>query len=356
MSEEIQKQTILIIDDSIADIKVLGSTLQPDYKILFALNAQKGITSVIDNHPDIILLDIIMPGMDGYEACRQLKADERTWDIPIIFITAKTGEKDELKGFELGASDYITKPFDPVIVKARVRTHIALRLATIDLKSKMVEYQIINRALEQEITERKQVERELEGYREHLEDIVNERTAELEKNNIKLAALNTTLEVLLKKREDDKNAIEEMFVMNIKNMVLPYVEQMQKGRLDVGQKTQLQIIQTLLQEITTPLMKNLRHFNFTPKELKVATLVKQGKPTKEIAEILGLASGSVDVHRKNIRKKLGLSNKNANLQSHLDSLGSRYFTTPLFIRKYTVDVLANLSIVRRQMFLDLHCL
>ncbi len=138
MPEEIQKQTILIIDDAIADIKVLGSTLQSDYKILFALNAQEGINSAISNQPDLILLDIIMPGMDGYEACRQLQADERTRYIPIIFITAKTDEEDEVKGFALGALDYITKPFNPVIVKARVRTHVSLRLATRDLESKNI--------------------------------------------------------------------------------------------------------------------------------------------------------------------------------------------------------------------------
>ncbi len=138
MVEDIPTQVILIIDDAIADIKILGSTLQSNYKILFALNAQEGITSAIANQPDLILLDIIMPGMDGYEACRQLQTDERTRHIPIIFITAKTAEEDEIKGFALGALDYITKPFNPIIVKARVRTHISLRLATLDLARKNI--------------------------------------------------------------------------------------------------------------------------------------------------------------------------------------------------------------------------
>jgi len=136
MTEDIKKPLILIIDDAMADIKVLGSTLNGDYKILFALNAEEGIASATANQPDLILLDIMMPEMDGCEACRQLKADERTRDIPLIFITVKNNDEDEVKGFELGAVDYITKPFNPVIVNARVKIQLALRLATRDLENK----------------------------------------------------------------------------------------------------------------------------------------------------------------------------------------------------------------------------
>ncbi len=134
MTEAIKQPRILIVDDDIANIKILGSTLPSDYEILFALNAQEGINSAIANQPDLILFDILMPGMDGYEACRLLKADERTRDIPVIFITAKTGEEDEVKGFEVGGVDYITKPFSLIIVKARVRTQISLKLASQELE------------------------------------------------------------------------------------------------------------------------------------------------------------------------------------------------------------------------------
>jgi len=171
-----------------------------------------------------------------------------------------------------------------------------------------------------DITERKQAEEELERHRKHLEDMVDERTVELEAQNITLQELNTTLKVLLKQRENDKKDMEERFVMNIRNLVLPFVEQMKKGRLDVGQRLNLDIIETHLHDIATPLLKNIRQFNFTPKEIKVAVLVKEGKSTKEIAKILGIAAGSIDIHRKNIRKKLGLSNRRANLQSYLEAI------------------------------------
>ena len=92
-----------------------------------------------ENPPDLILLDLIMPGLDGYEACRRLKDDERTRDIPVIFLTAKTGEEDETKGFEVGAVDYVTKPIRPIVVNARVRMHLELELAMEKLKLQNIE-------------------------------------------------------------------------------------------------------------------------------------------------------------------------------------------------------------------------
>jgi len=123
-----QKQTILIVDDSPENITVLGALLRMDYSVRVATNGEKALKIVeSDNPPDLILLDVMMPGMDGYEVCRRLKADLCTQNIPVIFITAKTSEEDEVKGFNMGAVDYITKPFSPVVIKARVRTHAELK-------------------------------------------------------------------------------------------------------------------------------------------------------------------------------------------------------------------------------------
>ncbi|MDI9570113.1 MAG: PAS domain S-box protein [Pseudomonadota bacterium] len=172
----------------------------------------------------------------------------------------------------------------------------------------------------QDITERISVEEELDKHRRYLEDMIRERTAELEGKNVTLQELNTTLKVLLAQREEDKKELEERFILNVRNLVLPYVEQMKKGKLEAGQKTYIDIIETHLKEIATPLLKNIRQFNLTPREMRVASLIKSGRTTKEIAKVLGAAPGSIDVHRKNIRKKLGLNNKKANLLSYLESL------------------------------------
>jgi len=126
MAEEQQK--ILVVDDERLNINVLVDLLKPDYKMMAAKNGEQALKAVkVANPPDLILLDIMMPEMDGYEVCRRLKADETTRDIPVIFITAMTETSDETTGLEVGAVDYLTKPISPPIVEARVKTHLALR-------------------------------------------------------------------------------------------------------------------------------------------------------------------------------------------------------------------------------------
>jgi len=127
MSESNKKAIVLIVDDSPENIDILSHILKSEYKVKAALDGNKAI--LIANrtpHPDIILLDIMMPGMDGYEVCQQLKKNPVSAKIPIILITAKNHDADEQRGLELGAVDYISKPINPSIVKALVSTHIAL--------------------------------------------------------------------------------------------------------------------------------------------------------------------------------------------------------------------------------------
>lgn len=123
----IGKQTVLVVDDTPENIDVMTGILGEEYRVKVALNGEKALELAnADPPPDIILLDIMMPGMDGYEVCQQLKKDQTTNRIPIIFVTAMDEVKDEAKGFELGAVDYITKPVSPPIVLARVQTQLAL--------------------------------------------------------------------------------------------------------------------------------------------------------------------------------------------------------------------------------------
>ncbi|EED35200.1 response regulator receiver modulated metal dependent phosphohydrolase [Luminiphilus syltensis NOR5-1B] len=133
------KQTVLAVDDTPENIDVLVGTLKDEYRVRAAINGEKAIKLARETQPDIILLDIMMPGIDGYEVCRQLKADYTTRHIPIIFITAKNQLGDELHGLELGAVDYITKPFSPPVVKARLATHLALSNQNRELDRKVRE-------------------------------------------------------------------------------------------------------------------------------------------------------------------------------------------------------------------------
>jgi PAS domain S-box-containing protein len=120
--------TILIVDDMATNIQALSSILKNEYEIHVALNGKKAIELIFANKkPDLILLDVVMPEMDGYEVCRHLKSNPDTAEIPIIFVTAKSEAEDEEEAFRVGAVDYITKPFSPSTILARVNTHITLK-------------------------------------------------------------------------------------------------------------------------------------------------------------------------------------------------------------------------------------
>ena len=167
-----------------------------------------------------------------------------------------------------------------------------------------------------DVTEQRQNEEELKKYREKLEVLVAERTRELEDKTKNLQEVNTTLNVLLQKREEDKKILEENLVANISSLVLPYLEQLKKNNLDMQQQFCLNTIEKNLDEIVSPLLKNIQQFNLTPREIQIAYLIKDGKTTKEIATVLGIVEGSIATHRKNIRKKLGMD-RTSNLQSQL---------------------------------------
>jgi len=130
-----QKQSILIVDDEKSNIHLLVNLLKNSYDLMVARSGSKAIQLATSNFPpDLILLDIIMPEMNGYEVCRILKTDQKTRDIPIIFVTAMSDDDDEYKGLGMGAIDYITKPIRPAIVKARVKNHIERYLALRELE------------------------------------------------------------------------------------------------------------------------------------------------------------------------------------------------------------------------------
>ncbi|MES2682386.1 MAG: two-component system response regulator [Pseudomonadota bacterium] len=127
MSSNEQMQTILVVDDAPENIDVLSGILRGEYKVRAAINGEKALAiAMSDKPPDLVLLDIMMPGMSGYEVCQRLKAHLPTRHIPVIFCTAMGEVENEQRGFEVGCVDYITKPVSPPLVLARVKTHLAL--------------------------------------------------------------------------------------------------------------------------------------------------------------------------------------------------------------------------------------
>lgn len=167
------------------------------------------------------------------------------------------------------------------------------------------------------------------GYRGSCQDITDqknmmdalmEREKELVAKSQTLEEVNAALKVLLKQREEDRKELEGKFVSNIKEMILPYVLKMQKSQRDPRVKAYLDIVATNLNEIISPFLNTIRQLNLTPREIEVASFIREGRTTKEIAQILGVATSAVDSHRNNMRIKLGLNKKKVNLRSYLLSL------------------------------------
>jgi putative two-component system response regulator len=127
VSEAEDRETILVVDDFKANVEFFTAILEGEYRVISAYEGETAISKARSERPDLVLLDIMMPGLDGYEVCRELKADPRTKSIPVIFVTALGEVEDEARAFEAGGADFLTKPVRPLVVLARVKTQLALR-------------------------------------------------------------------------------------------------------------------------------------------------------------------------------------------------------------------------------------
>ncbi len=284
MDFNLPKQNILIVDDTPLNINVLGEYLSHDYQVFIATSGDDALKQIERILPDLILLDIMMPEMDGYEVCQRLKEEKKTRNIPIIFITAKSTLEDESKGLELGAVDYIRKPFSLVIVKSRIHTHLSLQKA-----------------------------------RYNAELLVTERTSELMETQRNLQETNTALEVLLRRRDQEKIELENEIMSNVNKLVRPYLEKLESVIRADKYKVILQAAIVNLNEIVDPFSRGYLASiaKLTPAEMQVANFIKMGKTSKEIASFLGISLRTIEVHRSRIRKKLGLKKRTANLREYL---------------------------------------
>ncbi len=245
----------------------------------------------LDLKPDLMLMDIVMPGkLDGISAAAKIN---KALNIPVIFLTAYADEEMIQRAKPIGPYAYVLKPLQERQL-----------LAAIEI------------ALHKNI-----MQQELKEAHDKLEQRVNERTKELRIKSENLEEMNTALKVLLKKREEDKNELEEQVIYNVKELILPFLEKIKMSRLDNRQNTLVDILASNLNDIVSPFAKALstRYLNLTPAEMQIANMVKHGKTTKEIADTLFLSTRTIESHRDNIRQKLGIKNKKANLRTHLMS-------------------------------------
>jgi len=292
---------LLIVEDEAITGLQLEETLESmGFEVVGRAMSGKEAVSLAKKHkPDLILMDIVMPGgMNGIQATKKIQAKS---DIPVIFITAHEDEKWLEQAKSLQTLGYILKPFNDYQVKATVE----IALTRIELERRL-----------------KESESALKTERNRLEEMIQERTEELSIKTMNLEDTNAALKTILKKREEDKNELEEKVLLNVKRMILPYLEKLKTTKLNSSQQTYVDIIDMSLKEIISPFAHTLstKYVNLTPKEVQIANLIKQGKSTKEIAEIFELSKRTIDAHRNHIRRKLGLKKRGGNLRTHLLTL------------------------------------
>jgi len=237
--------------------------------------------------PEIILSDYSLPSFDGISALKI--AVSKCPDVPFIFVSGALGEETAIELLKQGATDYV--------LKSRLS-----RLAP-----------AVTRAL-QEVEERR--------VRKAAEEALKKREQALELKTRSLEEANTALKVLLQRREEDKAELEEQVLANVRKLVLPYLENLKHLKLNENQMAQVEVVEQNIREIVSPFLRNLTstYLELTPREIQIANLVKEGKTTKEMTDILNISATAVDFHRKNLRSKFGIKNKKTNLMAFLSSL------------------------------------
>lgn len=239
-TRKINSPQIMIVDDSPDTLTVLNDILQYNgYRTLTFTDAKEALVSAMLEMPDLILSDVKMPDMDGYELCRRLKADEKTSRIPVIFISGIGSPEDEVKGFNSGGVDYINKPFHLKKVIARIETHLSLSSL-----QKKIDGQNIQ--LQNEIVERKLAEEQLQKHKSHLEELVNERTIELNKAN----------KDLQKEITERKKLEEALEAANYKLHSLVYEYGLRNKRLFIFNEMLTQLQSCLTMKDTYPIIKS----------------------------------------------------------------------------------------------------
>jgi DNA-binding response OmpR family regulator/DNA-binding CsgD family transcriptional regulator len=334
---------ILYLEDDKGLARLLQRRMRREgHEVDLAHDGLNGLALLEKQPYDVLLVDYRMPGISGLEVLRRLAAGGKL--PPAVMLTGAGDEATAVEAMKLGAGDYIVKDAEggylelmPVVVEKvlnQQRLVSAKELAERELRQshenmeKLVyerteELLQANSALKLEISERRRTEALLREARQDLERQVKERTAALEAKTANLEELNVALKVLLKQREDDRRDLEDNLMHNVKNLILPHLEHLKSGELSARQKIYIEILESNLHRLTSPLARRLSssYFSLTPTEIRVASLIKQERTTKEIADAFHVSESAIIYHRHNIRKKLGLNNKKINLKTYLQSLG-----------------------------------
>ena len=317
-----QRTKILVVEDEriiAKDIKMSLENWGYDVCALVA-SGEDVIERAKRENPSLVLMDIKLKGeMDGIETVNQLRS---YLDVPVVYLTAHADDNILQRAKVTEPMGYLVKPFKDIELHSAIEMALYKHKMEAEREKAYDELEIkVEERTSELVIANEMLEKEIKG-RIQTELALIERGKELENKTHELEEVNAALKVLLKHRDEDKKDFEEKVVANVKKLVLPYVEKLKNSRLNVRQMVYLNIIKSNLEDIITPFLHQLssKYSDLTPSEIQVAGLVKEGKTTKEIAELLNSSTGTIDFHRNNLRKKLGLRNTKTNLRSFLLTL------------------------------------
>jgi len=310
---------MIVDDDAILTMHLEELLVAMGYSVVAVSSSGKEAIDIARQvMPDLVLMDILFPNhdMDGIEAAGIINQE---MDIPVVFISGHTREEIIQRSRTSGAYGYLSKPLSEEQIKPTLEIALykkeadrKLRKAHDELDRRVMERTAeltrANQHLSREIAERKRVNLELQ-----------QKERELEYKSLNLEETNAALKVLLRQRKEDRLQLEEKVIANVREFVLPFIERLKQTGLTDTQSTFTGIIETNLKEITAPFSPKLspRYMTLTPNEIHVVNLVKQGKRTREIADLLDRTYGTVGSRRCHIRKKIGIKGKKANLRTQL---------------------------------------
>lgn len=305
-----QKQTVLIIDDNITNLEVAMQYLEGySFEILTARDGLKGITRAEFGQPDLILLDIDMPGLDGFETCRRLKANAQTKRIPVIFMTATLETAAKVQGFEAGAVDYITKPFEAAELLARVNTHLALYQFQERLEALVEER---TTALEAEIKQREQLWQTIHQQNEQLHSLTRAFLETQNQNENRMTQnmnqqMGQQLQRLTELLTQSQQLSSSITSAPARQRLSHNLAQMSDIAQQLQQHTQ-EMTDDLNQATAgrSSLLENPL-LQLTNREREVVQLVIDGKTTRESALLLNVATGTISTYRRRIMEKLNVS-------------------------------------------------